>query len=164
MLDRRTTLAALAALLGVASFGAPPAQAAAGLAATDLETLTRFAGLLIPATDTPGAVEAGVPAVLAALVAGWAAPASRRSIEQGLAGIRAALQPLKASAWPAALHAYDAARLAAGDGDYRRVKDLVIIAYYMSEAGATQELRYELAPGVWIADLPLAGDRRAWAT
>jgi hypothetical protein len=53
--------------------------------------------------------------------------------------------------------------VAALAGPYIRLKDLVLTTYYLSEPGATQELRYELVPGVWDASMPLGEDRRAWA-
>ena len=42
-------------------------------------------------------------------------------------------------------------------------KHLVLLAYYQSEVGATQELRYELVPGAWRSCLPLAEVGRASA-
>jgi hypothetical protein len=53
--------------------------------------------------------------------------------------------------------------VAAFAGHYTRLKDLVLTTYYLSEPGATKELRYELIPGVWDASMPLGKDRRAWA-
>ena len=53
--------------------------------------------------------------------------------------------------------------VAALAGHYIRLKDLVLTTYYLSEPGATRELRYELIPGVWEASMPLGKDRRAWA-
>jgi len=35
--------------------------------------------------------------------------------------------------------------------------------YYLSEPGATQELRYELVPGVWEPAVKMGPDTRAWA-
>jgi hypothetical protein len=36
-------------------------------------------------------------------------------------------------------------------------------AYYLSEVGATQELRYELVPGSFQGGIPVGPDTRAWA-
>ena len=46
---------------------------------------------------------------------------------------------------------------------YGKFKYLVLLGYYQSEVGATQELRYELVPGAWRACLPLAEVGRASA-
>ena len=47
--------------------------------------------------------------------------------------------------------------------DYYKLKDLLVTAYYMSEPGATVELRYEHVPGAWEPSIPLTKDTRAWA-
>jgi hypothetical protein len=39
----------------------------------------------------------------------------------------------------------------------------VLVGYYHSEIGATQELRYELVPGAWRSCLPLSEVGRASA-
>ena len=40
---------------------------------------------------------------------------------------------------------------------------LVFALYYLSEAGATQELRYEHVPGAWEPSIPVTADTRGWA-
>ena len=55
------------------------------------------------------------------------------------------------------------AAFASNGWGWRKLKELILIAYYWSEIGATQELRYELAPGVWEAKVPIGPDTRAWA-
>ena len=57
----------------------------------------------------------------------------------------------------------DAVAMARQDLGYGKFKWLVLVGYYQSEAGATQELRYELVPGAWRACLPLAEVGRASA-
>jgi hypothetical protein len=37
---------------------------------------------------------------------------------------------------------------------WRMMKNAIVVAYYMSEAGASQELRYELVPGHFDPDIP----------
>jgi hypothetical protein len=44
---------------------------------------------------------------------------------------------------------------------YAALKDLLITSYYLSEPGATVELRYEHVPGVWEASTPMTKDTRA---
>jgi hypothetical protein len=46
---------------------------------------------------------------------------------------------------------------------YAALKDLLINLYYLSEPGATVELRYEHVPGVWEASTPITAETRAWA-
>ena len=47
--------------------------------------LTRLSDLLIPETDTPGAVGAGVPNYIEGLLSTWAKPETRQDLEAGLA-------------------------------------------------------------------------------
>jgi hypothetical protein len=58
---------------------------------------------------------------------------------------------------------YDLEKLHGGDGVYARFKELVLTLYYLSEPGATQELRYELSPGKWDGWTEMTPDTRAWA-
>ena len=57
--------------------------------------------------------------------------------------------------------AFDRAKLA--DPAYRKFKNLILSLYYISEPGATQELRYEHVPGAWEPNNPVTLDTRAWA-
>ena len=57
--------------------------------------------------------------------------------------------------------AFDKAKFA--DPTYRKFKNLILSLYYISEPGATQELRYEHAPGAWEPSIPVTADTRAWA-
>ena len=49
-----------------------------------------------------------------------------------------------------------------GQAFFRTLKELVLIGYYTSEVGATQELRTSPL-GIWQADVPLSEIERAWA-
>lgn len=46
---------------------------------------------------------------------------------------------------------------------WRTMKELTLVGYYTSEAGATQELRYAAVPGRYEGCVPLAQVGRAWA-
>ena len=46
---------------------------------------------------------------------------------------------------------------------FRQLKELTLAGYYTSEAGATQELRWEPAPGRFDPDVRMTDDTRAWA-
>ncbi|HWU03437.1 MAG TPA: gluconate 2-dehydrogenase subunit 3 family protein [Novosphingobium sp.] len=47
---------------------------------------------------------------------------------------------------------------------WRAIKGLILTGYYTSEVGGSQELRYELVPGRYDADIPLTPDYRAWSS
>lgn len=169
-LDRRTLLSSAILLVGgaLASGVAVPALAVDGTArfftTDELRTVAEFAEIIIPRTDTPGARDAGVPEALDALMANWASGA-RKAEFRALVGRIAAADVVAPGAAPRIELArrFDAAQMAA-DPVYRRFKELILTLYYLSEAGATRELRYLHTPGRWEASIPVGPDTRAWAT
>lgn len=170
-LERRDFLGALAGLLGVSALPAATlaANPAAVLPKPQLDLVTAVADTFIPRTDTPGAADAGVPAQFAAMLANWAAPATRTSMLARLDAIDAAARggkgkpfaKLSAKDRLAVLKDYDTAHFA--EPDYKRLRDLILILYYNSEPGATVELRYEHAPGAFVPSIPMTAQTRAWA-
>jgi len=50
------------------------------------------------------------------------------------------------------------------DHPWKTIKGLILTGYYTSEVGGAQELRYELVPGRWDPDVPLAPDARAFSS
>lgn len=167
--DRRTLLlgtmsvAAAAFLWGCAESGQ-----AATLSPAQMKILSQVADLVIPRTETPGAVDAGVPAFVAL------------AIEHGLGGTADPKSPGAPpgndyGAWlektlgtdPAGtLPAIDAAAFAkdAPPSPWKAVKGLILTGYFTSEAGATQALRYELIPGRFDPDIPLNPGDASWAS
>jgi hypothetical protein len=122
--------------------------------------------IIIPRTDTPGAHDAGVAAFIDTMMARWASPAHKLQYAALIDDIDRQAGGLLALAAPArieAVRAYDAAAFAGGNDIYRKLKELVLTAYYLSEAGATQELRYELAPGIWEPRVAMTPATRTWA-
>ncbi len=49
-------------------------------------------------------------------------------------------------------------------GQWRTLKALLLIGYYTSEVGASQELRYDLVPARFDPDVPLQPRDRAWSS
>lgn len=169
-LNRRDIIHGLAVLLGAsalpASALAAPRESAPSLPAPTFKLLTAVADTLMPRTDTPGAVDAGVPRLFDALLTNWAAPATRATLLEALACIDAAAHPRGFAALPAKertamLAAHDAAHFA--EPGYNRLRELLLVLYYSSEPGATVELRYEHAPGAYEPSLPITPQTRAWA-
>lgn len=169
-LNRRETLGGLAALLGVsvlpADVLAKAAKSQVRLPAPIHALATAYADTLIPRTDTPGAVDAGVPGLFAALLADWAAPPTRAGVLEALQKIDVAagkggFAAKSAAQRKAMLAPYDQANFA--DNGYRRLRDLMLVLYYSSEPGATVELRYEHAPGAFEPSVPITAQTRAWA-
>jgi hypothetical protein len=177
-LNRRALLAGAVFLLGGAAaltrFTRQPDKAGADgpvLTAEQFALLEQVSETILPATDTAGAIGAGVPAFIHEMLAGWGSAATRAEIAN-------VLEAIEQQAWSrfgmaflempperrlAVVKEFDAARIGAHDGAYRKFKWLVLIGYYYSEVGATRELRFELVPGAWRACLPLTEVGRASA-
>jgi len=133
--------------------------------------LEQVCEVIIPTTDTPGAITAGVPAFMRQMLEEWGSDESR-------AEIVSVLETLEKLAWSKfgagfleliperrlqVVSGLDAERVARHDPAYGKFKQLVLLGYYQSEIGATHELRYELVPGAWRANLPLSEVGRASA-
>ena len=139
--------------------------------AARMAALTAIVDVIIPRTATPGAVDAGVPAFIDGMMATWASATTRARYDQviddmdnaALQGFGRRMSSLDAPSRLAAVSGYDSQAFGRGDADYRAFKELVLLGYYHSEPGATEELQYELVPGEWIACAPLSEIGRAWA-
>jgi hypothetical protein len=133
--------------------------------------LEQVCEVIIPTTDTPGAIAAGVPEFMRQILEAWGTERSRAEI----AAVLVAVEKLAWSRFGAAflelapdrrlevITALDAELLAAKDPAYTKFKHLVLVGYYQSEIGATRELRYELVPGAWRSCVPLSEIGRASA-
>lgn len=170
-LDRRSLLRNVILLVG-GSLAANPAAALAqrSKSVTRFFTPAQFAALsevaeiIIPRTDTPGAKDAGVPQNFDALMRNWASAqhqAQFNALVDEFVGL--GLMKLPKARRIETVRKLDAEKLAAWEPTYVRFKDLVLTLYYLSEAGATKELRYELIPGKWEPSIEIAPDQRAWA-
>ena len=98
------------------------------------------------------------------LMHSWASAQTRADFTRVLDEIDAAAKGV--AALPPAkqlevVAAYDAANMR--NPAYAKFKGLILALYYLSEAGATQELRYEHTPGAWEPSIPVTADTRAWA-
>lgn len=169
-LSRRGMLRNIMLLAGVAAVPHGAANALftgpASLPAETTALLGAVADTIIPATDTPGAADAGVPEQLQKMLANWATAKRRDEILSSLEAIDAAARTGAGSAFVAlspadrlkTLSAFDKAN--ALSPGYSKFKELVIQLYYYSEAGATEELRYEHNPGAWEPSIPVTADTR----
>lgn len=188
--DRRQILGAAAifgALAGLPLHAWNKVRAGQDGCATASEKLllARLSDLVIPATDTPGAVAAGVPAfVEMALRHGLedTVPEMPGHVHMGedrgglivLDAVERDLDQLSTSLFltlsPARQHdvlaAYDANAFSGDrkDHPWKKLKALILTGYYTSEIGGSRELQYELVPGRWDPDLPLAPNNRSWSS
>ena len=141
--------------------------------------------LFIPATDTPGAVDAGVPEFVATIVFDWYTRQERESFQEGLQALDAFCQAREGAPFH---QASEATRLAAlseqeriadsyqappaprfgspaddvGRPFFDRMKELVVLGYYTSEVGATRELIYLPVPGRYDGAFDFSRVGRQW--
>lgn len=135
-------------------------------------TLTAAVDTLVPETDTPGALLANVHHFIDRLLAEWAAPERQSRWLSGLAEFDRLAQDAGAEGFAAStgrqqlalLQTLDDAAYAdnGSDGFYPEFKKLVLFAYYSSEVGATEELRYQRLPGDYRPCLPFGAEDRPW--
>lgn len=134
--------------------------------------------IIMPQTDTPGARGAGVPAAIDALMRSWASAQRQQQFRELLKDFDAAavaeagkllLELAPPQRFDVIAH-YDAAHFRQpmntplkDQKPYPAFKNLVLRLYYMSEVGATQELRYEHVPGAWEPAVKVTADTRTWA-
>lgn len=143
------------------------------------EMIDTMAEIIIPATDTPGASAANVDRFIDAIVGESWLEEDRKRFMAGLeeAQARAKKQygapfgELSAEEQTAFVAELDDKHfgVSAETPDqeeppfYRTFKELVIIGYYTSEVGATQELKTSMVPGYYDGDVPYEEIGRAWS-
>lgn len=140
---------------------------------SEFALIQRLSDLIIPTTDTPGAIEVGVPKLMDQLYVEWASASSKKKHREAIASIAKALDSIAEEdfiiASPetqlSALTKLDSQAFStqwSKNSQYRSVKDLIAKCYYTTEPGATQELRYERVPGKWEPCVPLEQVGRTW--
>ena len=116
-------------------------------AATD-----RLVDLIIPATDTPGALAAGVTEFIELMYEHWMLPEEQAHCDREL--------DLAVSAVD---QGDDLGKLLTQDGRFMApmLRKLTIYGYYTSQIGAAEELTLNLAPGRYDPCMPVPADVRA---
>ena len=140
-------------------------------------TLAHLAELIIPTTDTPGAIAAGVPEFIAHLYSHWFTDNERETLRQGLARLEQRAQESQGCQFFQASQDFQIAELAAEEAAalsyvstapvkgvatrehdpnapfFTRLKELVVLGYYTSEIGCKQEQIYSPMHGSYEGEL-----------
>ena len=175
MIDRRAALVGLVGVFGANLF-APLARAVGYQPNPAINTgapavvftpaqralVAALSERVLPTTDTPGAIAAGVPAYIEKLLADWAAPADRVPILAGLDAIEArCVKDYKVPGARATAAQHDALltlamndQIPSGGVFFEAFRQLVITGYYTSEIGMTQEREYLPVPGEYNGAFP----------
>ena len=135
--------------------------------------LERIVDLIIPETDTPGALSAGVHRFIDLMLAEWASPETRTRYVDGLQSIDRRARDGGAESFSASspsqqlelLETLDVEAYAenAGDSLYKDLKTLILFGYYSSEEGASVELRFDRLPGAYLDCVQFDDFGRAWS-
>jgi gluconate 2-dehydrogenase gamma chain len=142
------------------------------------------ADIIIPRTDTPGALDVGVPAFIDLMLRDVYLPADRDRYITGLAACDSeansqhgkpfvALDSTQRLALVRKFHDAAIAEEHSARTQHVRMqrpfilmtKELTLLAFFTSQVGATQVLQYVAIPGSWHGCLPLqqAGNGKNWA-
>jgi hypothetical protein len=137
------------------------------------ELVALLAETIIPKTDTPGAIDAGVPAWLELLAQDCLPEADQKILRDGLGSVetRSAAQFKKHFAQLAVseriqlLTAMEQEAKKAGEAKafIRQFKDLTKFCFVNSEIGATQAFEFNLIPGRWDPAADLKPGQKAYS-
>jgi gluconate 2-dehydrogenase gamma chain len=154
------------------------------LSAPQLGIVSVVSEIIIPRTETPGAIDVGVPGFIDLMLKEVYTEQERKRYVSGLAELDAtahaehekkfiALEPAQRVALVRKIH--DAAvveerRVHPAHGSLQRpfilmTKELTLLGFFTSQVGATEVLQYEAIPGSYHGCLPLdkAGNGKTWA-
>ena len=129
--------------------------------------------LIIPATDTPGAREAGVARFIDRAMGNFYDPGQVKTMRDGLdrmqadaeAAYGAAFVSLGARRQTELLTRYDAEATRQPLAHFfALIRHATLLGFFTSETGATKTLRYDPFPGEYRGCVPLKEIGRAWAT
>lgn len=132
---------------------------------------------IIPQTDTPGAIAAGVPVFIDKMMAEFYQGAEKKAFKEGLEKVESdakdtygkSFVDLAPEQQDALLQKYDEAAYAEDRNRekkpfFRTMKELTVLGFCTSEAGATEVLKYDPVPGDYKGCIPYAEVGAAWAT
>ena len=128
---------------------------------------------ILPRTDTPGAVDVGVPAFIARLYGEFMTPAERQMLTEGLSAVDAAARSahgrgfiiLPADRQDELLRTIARAEEGKPQGFFRLIRSATILGYFTSEQVGRNVLHYDAVPGRYDGCVPIDQvGRRNWHT
>lgn len=187
-MERREAIKRTAYLMGGVVFAPSILGVLKGCAPTDEEWIpelfsreqaaltTALAGTIIPAGETPGAVEVGVPGFIEKMVKDIYTESQREDFLEGLNSFNQLSRDAHGNVFSeltedeqyefassANKHAIES-ELQEGPQFFLIFKELTMIGFFTSEVGATQVLRHESVPGQYQGCIPFDDVGRTWAT
>jgi hypothetical protein len=161
--NRRDALKAGAALFASSGIlvACRTGRASSGVLLDEDQVLAEeIADTLLPTTaGSPGAKAAGTGAAMNVILSDCYKPAEQRAVSEGLARFRAGANNFLG------LSRADRETFVRSVGRqawFAPVRDLALGAYFSSETGMTQALRYVRVPGKYVGCMPLELGQPAW--
>lgn len=184
-MDRRAALVSVIGVLGAHIF-APLARAVAYqpnpaintgppepvFTPTQRALVAALSERIMPTSDTPGAIAAGVPDYIEHMLGDWAITDERSTIFNGLSAIDArSMADYRKPAVKVSAAQQDALltlamndELVGGGEFFQAFRQLVITGYYTSEIGITQEREYLPVPGDYDGAYPYDKVKRIFSS
>jgi hypothetical protein len=127
------------------------------LDAAQQRLVSRIADAIIPATDTPGAIDVQVPQFIDHILSDWASPGERTLFLAGLTELAGRARGLDGSAFLELLGTLDGERSsAAGAGHaFGRIKSLTVYGYFTSQIVQRDVLKTQLAFSTYVGCAPV---------
>ena len=168
-MNRRDAIKAGAALFAssgiLAACRTRPASSSRVLSDEDQALAEEIADTLLPTTaGSPGAKAAGTGAAMNLILTDCYKPADQRAFREGLERFRAECRSQRGKTF-LELSRADRETFVRSVGTqpwFAPVRDLALGAYFSSETGMTQALRYVRVPGKYVGCMPLAPGQPAW--
>lgn len=138
------------------------------LTAAQHHAVSIISEIIIPETDTPGANAAGVPDFVDHALGAWLTRAEAAAIIDGLSSLmldHTEFTNTDAAAQTAIVEKLDQdlSNDTLYGGFYRPLKEIILIGYYTSEIGASEELAYDPVPGGYY-EIKLNPEDKSWST
>ena len=132
---------------------------------------------IIPRTDTPGAVDAGVPAFVDAMLKSFYGEADRIAFREGLQRVDTDARLARGAPFAALMPAQQDELLERYDREafgpppppdqrhfFRMLKEQTMLGFFTSKVGATEFLKYDPVPGSYRGCIPCSEVGAGWAT
>lgn len=126
-----------------------------------LKLVAEMADMIIPDTDTPGAIAAKVHHYIHAIVGDWYYDDERSNFIKGLNAVDSHFMTGSAQERHTIMTKMDNE-----EGEktfFQEFKELTLVGYFTSQIGAEEELRYEQYPGPYQGCVPFEEVGKTWA-
>ena len=175
-MNRREAIKRAGFLLGVslttpmitATLNAQSTPGTGALKRGQLRIVSAIADRILPKTDTPGALDVGVPELIDTLFKSYLTQDEQKTFTKGLTAVNQAARKAHDKAFVQLDGSQqDSVLKGIADSDkpfFRKMREMTISGYFTSEEVMKNVLNYDFIPGMWKAciDIDEVGNR-AWA-